>query len=96
VNSQRAPILKAVEAFAAAHRYRRLLLNTAPFLLAAVRLYKRHGFRYTGEQPDLFGTKLLTMAKDVRRREVNVTHFAFASLCQIPNELLSVSWQTAK
>jgi hypothetical protein len=35
-------------------------------LLAAAHLYERHGFRYTGEQPDLFGTKLLTMAKDVR------------------------------
>src|SRR6266542_2249307 len=61
-----ARLLNTVEAFAAAHRYRRLLLNTAPFLLAAVQLYERHGFRYTGEQPDLFGTQLLTMAKDVR------------------------------
>jgi len=61
-----ARLLNTVEAFAAAHRYRRLLLNTAPFLLAAVQLYERHGFRYTGEQPDLFGTQLLTMAKEVR------------------------------
>jgi putative acetyltransferase len=60
-----ARLLNTVEAFAAAHRYRRLLLNTAPFLLAAVQLYERHGFRYTGEQPDLFGTQLHTMAKDV-------------------------------
>ena len=59
-------LLNTVEAFAAAHGYRRLLLNTAPFLLAAVQLYERHGFRYTGERPDLFGTQLLTMAKDVR------------------------------
>jgi GNAT superfamily N-acetyltransferase len=59
-------LLSVVEAFAAAHRYRRLLLNTTPFLLAAAQLYERHGFRYTGEQPDLFGTKLLTMEKDVR------------------------------
>jgi ribosomal protein S18 acetylase RimI-like enzyme len=59
-------LLNAVEVFAAAHRYRRLQLNTAPFLLAAVQLYERHGFRYTSEQPDLFGTQLLTMAKDVR------------------------------
>jgi len=43
-----------------------LIFATTPFLLAAVQLYERHGFRYTGEQPDLFGTKLLTMAKDVR------------------------------
>jgi ribosomal protein S18 acetylase RimI-like enzyme len=60
-----ARLLNTVEAFAAAHQYRRLLLNTAPFLLAAVQLYERYGFRYTGEQPDLFGTPLLTMAKDV-------------------------------
>jgi hypothetical protein len=31
-----------------------------------VQLYERHGFRYTGERRDLFGTQLLTMAKDVR------------------------------
>jgi putative acetyltransferase len=61
-----ARLLNTVEAFAAAHGYRRLLLNTTPFLLAAVQLYERHGFRYTGQQPDLFGTQLLTMAKDVR------------------------------
>jgi ribosomal protein S18 acetylase RimI-like enzyme len=61
-----ARLLETVETFAAAHRYRRLRLNTTPFLLAAVQLYERHGFRYTGEQPDLFGTQLLTMAKDIR------------------------------
>jgi hypothetical protein len=42
-----------------------LALNTTPFLLAAVQLYERRGFRYTGEAPDLFGTRLLTMAKEV-------------------------------
>ena len=31
-----------------------------------VQLCERHGFRYTGERPNLFGTQLLTMAKDVR------------------------------
>jgi ribosomal protein S18 acetylase RimI-like enzyme len=60
-----ARLLNTVEAFAAAHRYRRLTLNTTPFLLAAVQLYERAGFGYTGEAPDLFGTRLLTMAKDV-------------------------------
>jgi GNAT superfamily N-acetyltransferase len=59
-------LLNTVEVFAAGHRYRRLVLNTTPFLLAAVQLYERYGFRYTGEEPDLFGTRLLTMAKDVR------------------------------
>jgi hypothetical protein len=57
--------LNTVEAFAAAHQYRRLTLNTTPFLLAAVQLYERAGFWYTGEAPDLFGTRLLTMARDV-------------------------------
>ena len=61
-----ARLLNTVEAFAAAHGYRRLVLNTTPFLLAAAQVYERHGFRYTGEKPDLFGTQLLTMAKDVR------------------------------
>jgi ribosomal protein S18 acetylase RimI-like enzyme len=37
-------LVNAVEAFAVAHRNRRLLLNTAPFLLAAVQLYESHGF----------------------------------------------------
>ncbi len=61
-----ARLLNTVQAFGAAHRYHRLLLDTTPFLLAAVQLYERHGFRYTGEEPDLFGTRLLTMAKDLR------------------------------
>ena len=60
-----ARLLGTVEAFAIAHQYRRLLLDTTPFLLAAVQLYERHGFRYTGQEPDLFGTRLLTMAKDL-------------------------------
>jgi ribosomal protein S18 acetylase RimI-like enzyme len=56
-------LLDTVEAFAAEHQYRRLVLSTTPFLLSAIRLYERYGFRYTGEEPDLFGTRLLTMAK---------------------------------
>jgi GNAT superfamily N-acetyltransferase len=58
-----ARLLDTVEAFAAAHQYCRLLLNTTPFLMAAIELYQRHGFRYTGAEPDLLGTRLLTMAK---------------------------------
>ena len=58
-------LLRTVEAFAADYQYRRLLLNTTPFLVSAVHLYESHGFRYTGEKPDLFGTPLLTMAKDL-------------------------------
>src|SRR5438876_8769545 len=59
-----ARLLETVEVFAADHQYRRLLLDTTPFLLAAIHLYESHGFRYTGEKPDLFGTPLATMAKD--------------------------------
>jgi len=46
-------LLNATESFAAEHHYRRLVLNTTPFLLGAVRLYERHWFRLTGEQSDL-------------------------------------------
>ena len=60
-----ARLLGTVEIFAADRQYRRLLLDTTPFLVAAVRLYESHGFRYTGEKPDLLGTPLVTMAKDV-------------------------------
>jgi ribosomal protein S18 acetylase RimI-like enzyme len=59
-------LLDTVEAFATEHKYGRLFLNTTPFLLSAIRLYERYGFRYTGEEPDLFGTRLLTMAKALR------------------------------
>jgi GNAT superfamily N-acetyltransferase len=60
-----ARLQETVEAFAAEHQYRRLLLNTTPFLVAAVHHYESHGFRYTGGKPDLFGTRLLAMAKDL-------------------------------
>jgi len=58
-------LLNATETFAAVHQYRHLVLNTTPFLLEAVRLYERHGFRLTGEQSDLFGTPLAAMAKEL-------------------------------
>jgi len=58
-------LLNAIETFAAIHHYRRLILNTTPFLLEAVRLYERHGFRRTGKQSDLFGTPLATMTKEL-------------------------------
>jgi ribosomal protein S18 acetylase RimI-like enzyme len=61
-------LLNTIEAFAIAHRNRRLVLNTTPFLLAAIQLYERHGFRRTGEEPDLFGTPLATMAKELSVR----------------------------
>lgn len=56
-------LLGAVEEFARPQGYQRLTLTTTPFLAAAIRLYERAGFRFTGEQGDLFGTSLLWMAK---------------------------------
>ena len=60
-----ARLLAVVEAFAVANGHRRLVLNTTPFLMAALQLYERRGFRRTGELPDLFGTPLITLAKEV-------------------------------
>ena len=60
-----ARLLQAVESFATARQYRRLVLTTTPFLTAALQLYEREGFRLTGERSDLHGTPLLTMAKEL-------------------------------
>ena len=59
-------LLKQAEDFASAHNSKRLILSTTPFLLRAIRLYERAGFKRTGEGPhDLFGTPLFTMVKDL-------------------------------
>ena len=58
-----ARLLRAVEEFATPRGYQRLVLTTTPFLTAAIRLYEQAGFRFTGEQGDLFGTRLLWMTK---------------------------------
>jgi ribosomal protein S18 acetylase RimI-like enzyme len=58
-------LLQAVESFAIARQYRRVVLTTTPFLTAALQLYEREGFRLTGERSDLHGTPLLTMAKEL-------------------------------
>jgi ribosomal protein S18 acetylase RimI-like enzyme len=58
-----ARLLNAVEEFATPRSYQRLVLTTTPFLTVAIRLYEKAGFRFTGEQDDLFGTGLLWMAK---------------------------------
>jgi hypothetical protein len=42
-----------------------LLLNTRPFLSEAMKLYERCGFRYKGDVPDPYGTRLLAMVKDL-------------------------------
>lgn len=63
-----ARLLRAVEDFATPQGYRRLTLTTTSFLRPAIRLYEQAGFRFTGEQGDLFGTGLLWMAKDLSMR----------------------------
>jgi ribosomal protein S18 acetylase RimI-like enzyme len=63
-------LLDAVERYASAVSCHRLFLSTTPFLLEAIRLYERYGFRRTSEHtPDLFGTPLFTMEKIIRSAE---------------------------
>jgi putative acetyltransferase len=57
-------LLQQVEEFAYDYGFTRLYLSTTPFLLRAIRLYERAGFRRNDEGPhDLFGTPLFTMEK---------------------------------
>jgi GNAT superfamily N-acetyltransferase len=58
-------LLQRVEKFASANRYKRLILNTTPFLASAIRLYERFGFRPTGSERDWFGTTVSAMTKQV-------------------------------
>ena len=58
-------LLQRVEKFALANRYKRLILNTTPFLASATRLYERFGFQATGTERDWFGTTVSAMAKQV-------------------------------
>jgi GNAT superfamily N-acetyltransferase len=59
-------LLKRVEEFAIGRGLRRLFLSTTPFLLRAIALYERHGFRRNDEGPhDLRGTPLFTMVKNL-------------------------------
>jgi GNAT superfamily N-acetyltransferase len=59
-------LLKSIEEFALAQGYKRLALSTTPFLLRAIKLYERFGFRRIADGPhDLFGTPLFTMAKQL-------------------------------
>ncbi len=57
-------LLREIEDYAIVHNYRKLSLNTAPFLKRAVRLYEKFGFVQQGSD-DLFGTLLLTMVKNL-------------------------------
>lgn len=57
-------LLRVIESYALAEQHRRLFLSTTPFLISAIRLYKRFGFRESEEGPhNLFGTPLFTMVK---------------------------------
>lgn len=59
-------LLKKLEDYAIAHGHSRMTLSTTPFLLRAIRLYERLGFRQSDEGPsDLFGTPLFTMTKEL-------------------------------
>jgi len=59
-------LLERAEEFASRNGFDRLLLSTTPFLLSAIRLYEKHGFRREDSGPhDLLGTPLFTMIKDL-------------------------------
>ena len=57
-------LLEQVEAFAVEEGFEQLILSTTPFLLRAIRLYEKLGFRAIDDGPqDLFGTPLCSMQK---------------------------------
>lgn len=56
-------LLACVENFACANGYKRLILDTTPFLTRAIRLYEAFGFEFTGSEQNWFGTRLSAMAK---------------------------------
>jgi ribosomal protein S18 acetylase RimI-like enzyme/catechol 2,3-dioxygenase-like lactoylglutathione lyase family enzyme len=58
-------LLEQVEDFACANGYKRLILNTTPFMNRAIRLYKAFGFEFTGTEQNWFGTRLRAMAKEL-------------------------------
>ncbi len=58
-------LLRHVEDWAASLGCRRLFLSTTPFLISAIHLYEKSGFRRTDEGPqELAGTSLFTMEKE--------------------------------
>jgi len=66
-------LLTQIENFAAAGAYRRLFLDTTPFLHRAIRLYERCGFEQTNEPPhELYGTPLVTMGKNLPKSDKEI------------------------
>jgi N-acetylglutamate synthase-like GNAT family acetyltransferase len=57
-------LLQEIEDHAVFHNYRKLFLNTTPFLDRAIQLYEKFGFIRRGAD-DLFGTPLLTLEKSL-------------------------------
>jgi len=63
-------LLKHVETFAVTNNYKKLTLSTTPFLSRAITLYEHFGFVRSDEAtPDLFGTPLLAMFKNLSSSE---------------------------
>ena len=56
-------LLARVEHFAYAHGYKRLSLNTTPFMNRAIRLYEAFGFRFSGSKWNWLGTWCRPMTK---------------------------------
>jgi len=61
-------LLQQVETWAVREGFTDLFLSTTPFLVSAIRLYEKSGFRRTERGPhNLFGTPLFTMEKTISK-----------------------------
>jgi len=91
-------LLDRTEAFAVRNRCKRLFLSTTPFLLRAIDLYERYGFRRNLEGPTgLFGTPLFTMSKSLdalglRRTEETDLDYVLAVEHSEENRLFVIPW----
>lgn len=72
-------LLAYVEDFACTNGYKRLILNTTPFLTRAIRLYEAFGFEFTGSEQNWFGTRLSAMTKPLNSARL-ITVFLFCLL----------------